>query len=114
MTSANVDETVFGLHAEICKTLSNATRLMILNALRDGEKSVSELAGSVGARQANVSQHLAVLRQRGVVTTRKHGTNIYYSITNPKIIQACDLIREVLFEQLSKTRELTEGYSAER
>lgn len=75
---------------------------------------MNELAELVGARQANVSQHLAVLRQRGIVTTRKHGANIYYSVANPKIIHACDMIREVLFEQLAKTRELTKGYSAER
>ena len=107
MTERNIDPTVFQLHAEICKTLSNSTRLMILNSLRDGEKSVNELAELVGAQQANVSQHLAVLRQQGVVTTRKHGANIYYSVANPKIIRACDLIREVLFEHLVKTRELT-------
>ncbi len=111
MTQRNIDPTVFQLHAEICKTLSNSTRLMILNSLRDGEKSVSELAELVGAQQANVSQHLAVLRQRGVVATRKRGANIYYSVANPKIIQACDMIREVLLEQLAKNRELTKKYS---
>jgi len=108
------DATVFQLHAGICKTLSNPTRLMILNFLRDGEKPVNELAEMVGARQANVSQHLAVLRQRGIVTTRKHGTNIYYSVANPKIIRACDLIREVLFEQLAQAKELTEKYAKKR
>jgi len=109
MTARNIDPTVFQLHAEICKTLSNSTRLMILNSLRDGEKSVNELAELVGAQQANVSQHLAVLRQRGVVTTRKHGASIYYSVVNPKIIRACDMIREVLFEQLTKTKELAKN-----
>jgi len=105
---------VFQLHAEICKTLSNSTRLMILNFLRDGEKSVNELAELVGVKQANVSQHLAVLRQRGIVTTRKQGANIYYSVTNPKIVLACDLIREVLFEQLARAKELTEVYAKKR
>jgi len=87
---------------------------MILSFLRGGEKSVSELAELVGARQANVSQHLAVLRQRGIVTTRKQGANTYYSISNPKIIRACDLIREVLFEQLAKAKGLTEKYAEKR
>jgi ArsR family transcriptional regulator len=105
---------VFQLHAEICKTLSNPIRLMILNFLRDGEKSVGELAGLVGARQANISQHLAILRQRGIVTTRKQGTSIYYRVSNPKIIRACDLIREVLFEQLSKAKEITEKCARRR
>lgn len=114
MKMKDKDLAVFQLHAEICKTLSNSTRLMILNFLRDGEKSVSELAGLVGARQANISQHLAILRQRGIVTTRKQGTNIYYRVSNPKIIRACDMIREVLFEQLSEAKELTEKYARRR
>lgn len=109
-----VDPKVFQLHAEICKTLSNSTRLMILNSLRDGEKSVSELAESIGVRQANISQHLAVLRQREIVTPRKQGANIYYSVANPKIINACDIIREVLMEQLVQSKELARKYVARR
>jgi len=87
---------------------------MILDCLRDGEKSVNELARLVGARQANVSQHLALMRQRGIVTIRKHGANVYYKVANPKIIQACDLIREVLFEQLAEAKILTEKYDRRR
>lgn len=95
------------LHAEICRTLGSAARIEILNALRDGEKTVSELAGALGLRQPSVSQHLAVLRQRRVVATRKEGTNVYYRVSNPKIIQACELMRQVLLEQLKEGKELT-------
>jgi len=77
--------------------------------LRDGEKSVSELAALTGVRQATISQHLAVLRQRGVVATRKEGANIFYQIANPKIIEACDLIREVLFEQMAEMEKLAKS-----
>ncbi len=94
------------LHAEICRTLGSANRIEILNALRDSEKTVNELAESLGLRQANVSQHLAVLRQRRVVTTRKEGTNSYYRVANAKIIQACELMKQVLLEQLKETEEL--------
>lgn len=94
------------LHAEICKTLSSPIRLDILNLLRDGEKTVTVLAEALGIRQANLSQHLAVLRQRRMVTTRRAGTSIYYRVTSPKIIQACDLMRDMLFEQLKETEEL--------
>jgi ArsR family transcriptional regulator len=87
---------------------------MILNSLRSGERSVNELARLVGARQANVSQHLALMRQRGIVTMRKHGASAYYKVANPKIIQACDLIREVLFEQLAEAKVLTEKYGKKR
>lgn len=94
------------LHAEICRTLGSAARIEILNAVRDGEKTVSELTEALGLRQANVSQHLAVLRQRRVVVTRKEGTNIYYKVSNPRIIQACELMRQVLLEQMKEGEEL--------
>lgn len=94
------------LHAEICKTLGSPARIEILDLLRDGEKTVTELSESLKLNQSNVSQHLAVLRQRQVVTTRKEGTNTYYRVSNQKIIQACQLMREVLIEQLKETRKL--------
>ena len=97
-------ERLFELHAEVCKTLSNPLRLRIINELQDGEKAVGSLAKKLGIRQAHLSQHLAVLRQRGVVKTRRDGPNIYYSISNPKIVKACSLIREVLLEQLQKNQ----------
>ena len=69
---------------------------------------MGELSVALRVMQPNVSQHLAVLRQKGVVTTRKDGVNIYYSVSNPKIIQACELMKQVLIEQLKESRELTE------
>jgi ArsR family transcriptional regulator len=97
---------IFELHAEVCKTLSNPLRLQIINELQDGEKTVSSLTKALGIRQANLSQHLAVLRQRGVLATRREGPNVYYRIANPKIIKACNLIREVLLEQLLSNQSI--------
>ncbi len=99
-------ERISEMHAEMCRTLGSAARIEILNALRDGEKTVGDLTETLGLRQANVSQHLAVLRQRRVVTTRKAGTNSYYRVSNPKIIRACELMRHVLLEQLKEGEEL--------
>jgi DNA-binding transcriptional ArsR family regulator len=97
---------IFEMHAALCQTLAHPVRLRILNALMDAEKSVSQLVELVGVPQSNVSQHLAVLRERNIVTTRRDGVSIYYSIANPKIIKACNLIKEVLFEQIAITGEL--------
>jgi len=94
------------LQAEVCKTLADPKRLMILHELREGEMSVGQLVSSLGLPQANVSQHLAILRERGIVNTRRDGTSIYYSVANPKIGQACDLVREVLADQLAKNQAL--------
>ena len=97
---------IFKLQAEICQTLADPTRLMILHELRDGEKSVGQLTASLSLPQSNVSRHLAVLRERGVVTTRRDGTSIFYSLSDPKIAEACDLVRSVLEGQLTRTQQL--------
>jgi ArsR family transcriptional regulator len=94
------------LHAEICRTLGSALRIEILNELRDGEKTVNELAAALGVRQANVSQHLAMLRQHRVVASRKDGVSAYYRVANRKIVQACDLMRQVLLEQMREAEQL--------
>lgn len=107
MTSME-DHKIFELHASICRTLSHPKRLEILNLLRHSELPVTEMAEQMGISLANVSQHLAVLRNKGVVVTQREGVNIYYQISNPKIIQACDLMREVLFEQLARGSELAQ------
>jgi len=99
-------ERVFELHAEMCKTLSNPVRLRIINELQDGEMTVGALAKVLGIRQAHLSQHLSILRQRGVLAARKEGVNVYYNIANPKIIKACNLIREVLTEHLQKEQSV--------
>ncbi|SNQ60676.1 ArsR/SmtB family transcription factor [Candidatus Methanoperedens nitratireducens] len=101
-----MDKKIFEMHAEICKVFTNPKRLEIISLLRDGEKTVNELTELAGVPQANVSQHLTVLRQNNVVTTRRDGANIYYKIANLKIMQACDLMREVLLEQLKENEKL--------
>ena len=67
--------------------------------------TVSTLVKKTGISQANLSQHLAILRSKGVVQTRREGNNIYYSIANPKIIEAYDLISEVLKESTSSRKK---------
>ncbi len=104
-----MNKKIYELHADVCKTLANAKRLEILNALRNKDMTVNELAERVGAFKANISQHLAVMRQKGILATRRDGVNIYYRIANPKVIQACDIMREVLLEQLKKSEKLIKG-----
>jgi len=100
----------YNLHAEICKTISNPNRQAILDTLRDKEMSVTDLVNKTGISQANLSQHLAILRTKGVVNTRREGNNIYYSISNQKIIEAYDLISEVLQESfLSKQKTINDA-----
>jgi ArsR family transcriptional regulator, virulence genes transcriptional regulator len=79
--------------------------------LKDGEKTVNELAQRIGVNQSNVSQHLAILRQRQIVKTRKVGPTVYYRVSSSKISQACDMVREVLLEQLNQKQEMAKNYS---
>lgn len=102
---------IYQLQSEICQTLSEPKRLLILNGLREGEKSVTELATALGLHQANVSQHLALLRQRGLVKYRREGVNIHYSLTTPRIMEACDIIHELLAEQLERNQALAQEIS---
>jgi len=95
-------EKIFELHADVCKVFSNSKRLEILSMLRDRQLTASELIEKIGLSKANLSQHMSILKSKGVVLTRREGVNIYYRISNPKIIQACDLMREVLLAQLQE------------
>jgi ArsR family transcriptional regulator len=76
--------------------------LEVLSTLRDKEMNASELIDKTGLSKANLSQHMSILKSKGVVVSRREGVNIYYRISSPKIIQACDLMREVLLEQLQE------------
>ena len=91
---------LYKIHAELCKTFSNPTRLEILNLLKDKEMSVTELIEKTKLSQANISQHLSIMKSKGIVTSDRKGKNIYYELTNPKIIKAFDIIKEVLAERL--------------
>lgn len=93
------------LHAEVCKTLANPKRIEIISLLSAGEQSVSRLLNKTGLLKANLSQHLAIMRSSGIVKTRKEGLTVFYRIANPKIVKACNLMREVLFEQTKERRE---------
>ena len=94
----------------MCKTISNPRRQAILDTIRSNEMTVSELIKETGISQANLSQHLAILRSKGVVNTRRDGNNVYYSISNLKILKAYDLISEVLEDSnISRDKAIKEG-----
>ena len=101
-----MERELYEIHAEICKVFSNSTRLEILNLLRDKEMSVTELIKKSKLTQANISQHLSIMKSKGIVTSSRNGKNIYYKLSNPKIIKAFDIIREVLIERLKRNKKL--------
>ena len=94
------DRNLYALQASICQTLAHPKRLEAIDRLRQGEISVTDLAEALDISQPNLSQHLTLMRQKGIVTTRREGLNVYYRLASPKIVKACDLMREVLVEHL--------------
>jgi ArsR family transcriptional regulator len=100
------DLELYQMHANICKTFTSPIRLMIIEQLEGGQKTVSEMEGSLDIRQATLSQHLAVLRERGIVVSQRQGQNIFYNISNPKILKACQLMKEVLLERIKQNSQL--------
>jgi DNA-binding transcriptional ArsR family regulator len=89
------------LHSDVCKTLANPKRQEILDSLREKEMTVNEIVKRTGITQANLSQHLSIMRTKGIVKTRRDGLNVYYSLSNSKIIQAFDLISQLINESLA-------------
>lgn len=85
-------------HARVFRGLADSKRLRIIDALRVGERSVSELCDELGLPQANMSQHLAILRERRLVRYRRDGARVFYSISSSKVIEAIDLLHEMALE----------------
>jgi DNA-binding transcriptional ArsR family regulator len=102
---------IFRLHADFCKTLSDANRLLIINELAKSELSVSELTNKLGLQQSNASKHLSMMRELGLVNARREGSTIYYSLSDERIYQAIKLLQEVQAVQIEKRRLLTAGMS---
>ncbi len=87
---------IYQLQAELCKALAHPIRLQVIDLLSEHERTVEELTRHVKTGQSNLSQHLAELRQQKLVTPRRAGMNVYYTLSNPKIAKACSIIRELL------------------
>ncbi|HEX5828770.1 MAG TPA: metalloregulator ArsR/SmtB family transcription factor [Candidatus Limnocylindrales bacterium] len=81
--------------AAVARALGDPKRLCVLESLADGEASVGELAGRVSCQVPNMSQHLAVLRSAGLVTARRDGSTVYYRLSDPRILEACQLLQSL-------------------
>ncbi len=90
---------VFELHADLLKAMAHPKRLEIIQLLRDKSLSVSQIQEMLDLPQANLSQHLQILREVGVVETQKEGKQIFYRLAHPHFIQASDLLREILVQR---------------
>ncbi len=82
-------------YAAISRALADAKRLCVLEILSSGERSVGDLSREAACHVPNMSQHLAVLRSAGLVTTRREGSTVYYRLADPRILEAYHLIQSL-------------------
>lgn len=97
------------LVSSMCRALNDPKRLFLIYALAEGPHTVSELCEAIDAPQSNTSQHLAILRERGLVDSERQGNNVVYSLRHPKVVQAIDLLRSVLEDELARQQALLRG-----
>ncbi len=99
------------LHARLCKAIADPKRLLIITELRNGPMTVGDLAEALEISQSNASQHLAILRDRGILESQKEGLNVYYSLRGKKVVKAIDLLREFMVEELDGQQRLRRAAS---
>jgi len=99
--------------AEIFQALAHPTRIAIVEALRNGEMPAGSLIDQLALEQANTSQHLAVLRARRIVTNRKVGNQVFYSLRDPVLIEVLDMLRRYFSAQLTDTVHMLEEIAPE-
>ena len=100
------ERALYRLQAALCQTMADPARLEILQILGDGPRPVKDLVTATGERQAKISQHMAVLRQRGIVASTRVGVEMHYSLTDTRILDACRITRDMLLDQLKRQSHL--------
>lgn len=108
-----VQETLRTYKASLFQALSHPTRIAILEVLRDGELSARTIQEKLGIEQANLSQHLAILRSRQIVVNRKDGNQVFYSIRNPVLLEVLDIMRRYFQTNLADAIQMLEEVARE-
>jgi ArsR family transcriptional regulator len=106
MVNPTLRQEIIQLEADFCAALSDPTRIFILYALNERALNVTELTHELGLPQPTISRHLKVLRERGLVYTERQGTVITYYLTDPRVIQAMDLLRSAMRDRLRQRADL--------
>ncbi|HWI53661.1 MAG TPA: metalloregulator ArsR/SmtB family transcription factor [Symbiobacteriaceae bacterium] len=105
------DKRIFEFQARLCQVLASPKRLEILYTLKETELTAGDLARAVDVTMPNLSQHLSLMKQHGLVESRKEGLNMYYRLSSEHIMAVCDSVRRVLAEQLARQSVLLDQVS---
>lgn len=112
MISQTLAQEVSQLEADLCFALADPTRILLLYALDEKPRNVTELTLELSVTQPNISRHLKILRDRGLVAPTRQGTSITYALVDPRLIQALDLLRSVLRDRIAHRANLMEEIDA--
>ncbi|MBI4731423.1 MAG: winged helix-turn-helix transcriptional regulator [Chloroflexi bacterium] len=100
MISQTLIQEITQLHADFCSALADSTRLILLYALADNPRNVTELTEELGLPQPTISRHLKVLRDRGLVTASRQGMNVQYALADHRIIEVLDTLRAIMRDRI--------------
>jgi len=101
MVTQTLRQEISQLEADFCFALSDPTRILMLYALKENPRNVTDLSHELGITQPTASRHLKVLRERGLVETNRQGTTITYHLADTRLTQALDLLRAVMRDRLA-------------
>jgi DNA-binding transcriptional ArsR family regulator len=104
---------VYVVKAQLFRVLGHPVRIRILELLRDGERTVGDLQAELDLDSSGTSQHLAALRQQGLLESRRAGTSVYYRIKDPRVSQLLAVARQILTSALSESHALLSDLAVE-
>ena len=107
--SENLSQEVHQLHAGLCSALADPWRILLLYTINESPCTVNDVAARLGMSQPTTSRHLKILREQGLVRATRQGANVEYSLVDYRLIEALDLLREVLRDRLQYTARLLEN-----
>ena len=106
MITSTLTQEITRLHADLCSALADPTRLLLLYALSNEPRNVTELTQDLQVPQPTVSRHLKVLREGGLVKAARQGSSVQYQLTDYRVIEALDLLRSILRERIQHSASL--------
>ena len=101
---------LYKMHADVCKALAHAIRIEIIDVLKEKELTFGDIAGKTGVAKSNLSQHLTVMVQKGILNHRKKGLHVYYKLSSTKVYDTFYMMREVLKEKLKTQNEVLKKF----
>lgn len=106
MNNQDLPQEINHLHARICSAISDPHRILLLYAISEKTRNVNGLAEAVGISQSAASRHLKVLKERGLIQSRREGSQVIYTLTDLRFLEALDLLRQVMLDQMAQQVDL--------